>query len=147
MFERLKRFFHRDNPAGTPLPELDARHALGALLVRMAMIDKAYLFEEVAEIDRILEAAYGLKPLEAAKMRAECERIALEAPDLDRMATLIRDSVDYEHRLETVRALWLVALADGLTDEREAALAELIEDRLGLTREDSEEARAGASIP
>ena len=35
MFERLKSFFHRAAPPPAPLPELDAAHALGALLVKV----------------------------------------------------------------------------------------------------------------
>ena len=70
MFERLKSFFHRVAPPPAPLPELDAAHALGALLVKVALVDDAYLFEEVEEIDHILAEAYGLKPLAAARMRA-----------------------------------------------------------------------------
>ncbi|WP_417719688.1 TerB family tellurite resistance protein [Salipiger sp.] len=147
MFERLKRFFHLSDPPKSPLPALDAQHALGALLVRMALVDGAYLFEEVAEIDRILEEAHGLGPIDAARMRAECERIAFEAPDIDRMAQLIRESVDFEHRRDTVVALWKVALSDGLTDEREAALVDLVEDKLGLSTRDSEAARAEAVMP
>lgn len=144
MLERLKTFFHLGAPPKAKLPELDARHALGALMVRVAIADHAYLFEEVAEIDRILIEAYGLKPLAAAKMRAECEQIAFAAPGIDEMAALIRASVDYDHRRGTVEALWKVVLSDGITDQREQELVDLIEEKLGLDRDHSEEARAAA---
>ncbi|EPX75910.1 TerB family tellurite resistance protein [Salipiger mucosus] len=148
MFERLTHLFHRRARPKAPLPPLDARHALGALLVKMALADRGYLFAEVAEIDRILRRAHGLKPLEAARMRAECEAIARAAPGIDEMARVIRETVDPAHRYEIVEALWQVALADGATDAQEAALADLVEDKLGLDREASETARAAAaSIP
>ena len=53
MLERLTAFF--GNPAGykTPLPDADAPHAMGALLVRAAKADASYLFEEIAIIDKI----------------------------------------------------------------------------------------------
>ena len=110
MFERLKKFFTHPAPPPKPLPEPDARLALGTLLVRVAMADGAYLFEEVEEIDRILARAYGLKPLAAAKMRADCERLALHIEDDTDMAARIRDAVEYEHRLEKVQALWAVVM-------------------------------------
>ena len=79
MFERILALFDKAVPT-TPLPPADAKYALGALMVRTAMADKAYLFQEVEEIDRVLARMYGLKPLEAAKMRAQCERLEHELP-------------------------------------------------------------------
>lgn len=146
MFERLKTFFHLSTPPAKPLPEPDAKLALGVLLVRTALADKAYLFEEIEQIDRILAHDNGLNPVEAAKMRATCEKLADEVQDDMRMAELIRESVDYSHRRDTVDALWKVAHADGIADEREAALVELVEDVLGIEAKDSEEARARAVI-
>ncbi|MEC3860014.1 TerB family tellurite resistance protein [Mesobacterium sp. TK19101] len=147
MFERLLRHFQSPPRNPKPLPEMDARHALGTLLVRVAMADKAYLFEEVEQIDRILAKAYGLKPLDAAKMRADCEKLAFALNGDEDLATVIRNTVAYEHRLEKVEALWQVVLADGVTDDREAALMDLIENQMGIERDHSEQARAAASIP
>ncbi|WP_417742006.1 TerB family tellurite resistance protein [Salipiger sp.] len=147
MFERLKSFFHHRAAPAKPLHELDAAHAMGALLVKVAMADHTYLFEEVEQIDRILAEAYNLKPLQAAKMRAECERLAFEMPGIEAMAARIRDGVDYEHRRAAVAAMWKLAEIDGISDADETALVELIEDHLGLERADSEEARANAALP
>ncbi|MEN9062267.1 TerB family tellurite resistance protein [Ponticoccus litoralis] len=147
MFEHLKSFFDRKAPAPKPLPEPDAKLALGVLLVRTAWADQAYLFEEIEQIDRILAHDNGLNPVEAAKMRATCERLAHEIHDDMHMAELIRESVDYTHRHETVQSLWAVARADGIADEREAALVELIESTLGIEPQDSEAARMQAVIP
>lgn len=147
MLERLTTLFQRKTPPAEPLPEPDARLALGTLLVRVAMADKAYLFEEVEQIDRILAEAYGLNPIEAAKMRATCEKLAFAMKDDSEMATLVRDAVSYEHRLEKVEALWKVVMADGISDDRETALVDLVEQVLGVSRPDSEAARAAAVIP
>lgn len=147
MFERLTHFFQRKTAPKAPLPPMDARYALGTLLVRVAQADQAYLFEEIETIDRILGKAYGLKPIEAAKMRAVCEKLAHGIEDDAHMAMLIRDSVDYDHRLEKVQALWDVALSDGLVVDREEELVALVEDMLGVARTDSDAARAAASIP
>ena len=43
MFERLLHPFQSE-PRETPLPEADAEHAFGALMVRVAKADHAYLF-------------------------------------------------------------------------------------------------------
>lgn len=146
MLEQLAAFFQRKHVPEAPLPAPDARVALGTLLVRVAMADKAYLFEEIEQIDRILAKAYDLNPIEAAKMRASCERLAFEIHDDAEMAQLIRDNVEYEHRREKVEALWQVVLADGISDEREMALVDLVEQVLGIDSNDSDAARLAASI-
>jgi len=144
MFERLMARLHRDTPPKEPLATPDARMALGILLVRLAMVDRAYLFEEVEEIDRVLARAFDLRPLEAAKMRARCEDTARRLPtDVD-LAQIVHDSVDYAHRLDAVAALWSVALSDHMTDDREAEMIHLIETRLGVSRADSDAARRAA---
>ncbi|MCT4555468.1 MAG: TerB family tellurite resistance protein [Pelagimonas sp.] len=147
MLERLREFFTQKPTAPEPLPEPDARLALGTLLVRVALADGAYLFEEVEQIDRVLARAYDLKPLEAAQMRASCEKLALHIEDDTDMARRIREAVQYDHRRDKVAALWSVVMADGVSDEREEALVELIETTLGIERADSEAARAAAAIP
>lgn len=147
MFDRLKAFFLHGHNTPDPLPEPDAKLALGTLLVRVAQADNTYLFEEISQIDRTLSKAFGLNPVEAAKMRATCERLAREITDDAHMTALIRDNVDYAHRVETVQALWHVAWADGITDAREAALVQLVEEGLGVASTDNDAARSAAVIP
>lgn len=147
MFERLTALFKSRPPAQAPLPELDAQYALGTLLVRVAKADSSYLFEEIHQIDRVLAQMNGLNPVEAARMRAMCERLARHVGDNAALADLIREHVDYAHRKEAVAALWAVAQADGITDGREAELVDLVETHLGVDRADSEAARLASVIP
>ena len=85
MFDRILSLFHPQAPV-TKLPEADAQHALGALLVRAAKADKAYLFEEIEHIDDLLAHRYGLNPVEAAKLRAESEKLEEAMPDTTALA-------------------------------------------------------------
>jgi uncharacterized tellurite resistance protein B-like protein len=64
------------DPAPAPLADTDARLALGALLVRLARSDGDYAAIEVARIDAILSARYGLS--DPSDLRADCERSAEE---------------------------------------------------------------------
>ncbi|MBU2961781.1 TerB family tellurite resistance protein [Citreicella sp. C3M06] len=132
MFERLKAMLHLGEAPGTPLPALDYSHALGALLVKVAMADHAYLFEEIEQIDRILAEACGLDPVRAARMRATCEKLALHGPDIETMAEHIRGAVPLAQRRAAAEALWKVVHADGVTGTHESALVALIEEHLGL---------------
>lgn len=128
-------------PAPEPIPDTDARVALGALLVRIAKSDGTYDVTEIARIDRILSARYGLNPVDAAKLRAECEALEHEAPDTVRFTRAIKDAVPYEDRMSVIEALWDVVLADGDREDHEMALLRLIAPMLGVTDQDSAHAR------
>jgi len=93
MLERLRALFGDPSAYHTPLPDTDAAHAMGALLVRAAKADHAYLFEEIAVIDRVLAARHGLNPVEAAKMRAECELLERAIPDTPDVGAILKGAI------------------------------------------------------
>ncbi len=139
MLERLTAFF--GNPAGyhTELPEADASHAMGALLVRAAKADDAYLFEEIALIDRILAQRHDLNPVEAAKMRAECELLEREIPRTKEIATILEKAISTSEKEATLVALWRVVFADGVKRDEEDRLLHRIEEVLGVAPERAKE--------
>ncbi len=141
MWENLVKRL-RGIPATPPLPEPDEKLAVGALMVRVAKSDHHYDAVEIGEIDRILAAAFDLNPVEAAKMRATCERLEAAAPGTPDFALIIRQNVDYPHRLEVARALWQVVLADGKHVPEEDASQREIEDMLGIDAADSPSVKA-----
>ncbi|AVL54511.1 hypothetical protein CEP88_19250 [Roseobacter denitrificans] len=141
MFERL---FPSRKPKAKPLPQPNAQLALGALLVRVAFADRQYRASEVGQIDRILAATFGLKPLEAAKLRATCEALERDAPGTPEFARILRDEVPYDDRRALAQAMWSVALADGERADDEEAMLEQIEEALGLSAEDIAQARKTA---
>lgn len=139
MFADFLRRLTAPDPA--PLPDSDARLALGALLVRIARSDGDYAAEEVRRIDRILATRYGLSPFEAARLRGTAESLESEAPDTVRFTRAIKDAVPYEDREAVIEALWDVVLADGERDQEEDALLRLVAPMLGVNDRDSNLAR------
>lgn len=125
-----------------PLPPLDARLAVGALLVRVAKVDAHYAVEEIVEIDAILAHAHGLNPVEAAKLRATCEKLEAQAPETEVFTRMVRDGVAYEARAEVYEALWQVGLADRALRPQEEKLLGEIADALGITPDDATAAAA-----
>lgn len=105
-----------------PLPEADGQHLLGALMVRVAQADAALKFEELRTIDRLFAARFGLGPVEAARMRADCERLAAALPETAALGPMITAAVPPEQRFALREALREVAEADGTLDPRETAL-------------------------
>ncbi len=147
MFERILSLFS-PAPHVTELPPEDARHALGALLVRTAKADRAYLFEEVEEIDHVLADLYDLNKVEAAMMRAACEKLDHEMPATAELAQILHDAIPLAEREAAVAALWRVVFADGIEEESEDAVLHEVEQTLGVSPEVSkrlhDEAQAAA---
>ena len=138
----LKKFFQAFRPeAPTQLPDPDAELALGALLVRVAQSDRDYKLEEISLIDRILARLYQHNAIEAAKVRATCEKLHAAAPETDTFGKLIRETTDLYERLAAMEALWEVVLADGNSDEGEIKIVEEARIAMGLSYNDSQAAR------
>ncbi len=140
----LERLFPRRAPTPNPLPQPNAQLALGALLVRVALANRQYLASEVAQIDRILATTFAIKPLDAAKLRAECEALERHAPGTPEFTEILRQEVPYSERFALAEAMWSVAMADGHRDNDEEQQLLAIETALGLSDEDIETARKTA---
>ena len=140
MFARIFQAFAAPDPE--PLPEPDAQLALGALMVRVAKSDHVYRVEEISQIDRLLAQLYDLNPVEAAKLRATCEKLDAEAPETAKFAALIRKNVPMKQRLAALEALWRITLADGVRHDDEIVVVEETRIALGLSKEVSAELRA-----
>lgn len=132
MFESILSIFS-GSASETKLPAADARTALGALMVRAAKADKAYLFEEVEQIDMVLGNLYDLNPVQAAKMRAQCELLEEAMPETEDLAGILHDAIDVADREAAVRALWTVVFADGVEHEEEDELLHAVESALGVS--------------
>ncbi len=138
----LKKFFQAFRPPQeSALPDPDAELALGALLVRVAQADRDYKVEEISLIDRILARLYQHNAIEAAKVRATCEKLHAAAPETDTFGKLIRETTDLQERLAALDALWEVVLADGNSDEGEMKIVEEARIAMGLSYNDSQTAR------
>ncbi|MEN8896539.1 MAG: TerB family tellurite resistance protein [Yoonia sp.] len=136
MFDRILSIF-TGAPSQTELPPADARTALGALMVRAAKADRAYLFEEVEQIDAVLAQLYDLNPVEAAKMRAQCELLEEAMPETEDLAGILHDAIDVADREAAVRALWVIVFADGVEHEEEDELLHAVEAILGVSPADA----------
>jgi len=119
----------------------DVALAFGALLVRLARADGEYDPGEIAQIDAILRARYGLGDADAAQLRARCEIAEAEAPDTVRFTKAIKEAVPYEDRESVIEAMWSVVLSDGERDQHENALLRMIAPLLGISDQVSHQIR------
>ncbi|KJZ18949.1 tellurite resistance TerB family protein [Loktanella sp. S4079] len=134
MFDNLLAFFchHGDAKNPTSLPEADVRHAMGALLVRAAKADDAYLFEEITLIDKVLAERYAMNPVQAAKMRASCETLERQLPKTQDIAGILQNAISDDEKIATLRALWRVVYADDIRHEKENKVLHEIEQLFGI---------------
>ena len=128
-------------PEPEPMGKTDARLALTALLVRIARTDNDYAADEVALIDKITAARYGLSPFQAAVLRGDAEVLEAEAPDTVRFTRAIKEAVPYDDREAVIEALWQVVLADGTRERHEDAMLRMVAPLLGVSDRDSARAR------
>lgn len=131
MFERLFELF-KPEIYETPLPEADAEHAFGALMVRVAKADKALLFQELERIDFILAQRNGLTALDAAKFRASCEKLEEAMPSTTELSQILAKEVPEAEREKMFIALWEVILADGLRHRSEEEVVNKVATILGI---------------
>ncbi|MEM9351256.1 MAG: TerB family tellurite resistance protein [Pseudomonadota bacterium] len=131
-------------PEPDPLDDGDARLALTALLVRVAMADGTYDAEERTRILAIATRRYSLSAANAEALVKDAETLESEAPDTVRFTRAIKDAVPYEERMGVIEALWSVVLADGVRDDEENALLRLVANLLGINDRDSAIARQAA---
>lgn len=135
MFDRILSRLLAPAADFTSMPEADARHALGALLVRVAKADGAYLFQEIEQIDHLLADLYGLNAIEAARMRAECEKLEGAMPDTSELAHILSCDVTSGERDALVAALWKVADADGQRHDKEQQVVAIATQTFGMAPE------------
>jgi uncharacterized tellurite resistance protein B-like protein len=128
----------------SPLASEDCRLALAALMVRVARSDDSYASVEIALIDRVLVARYGLDAAAAASLRDKAEKLEAQAPDTVRFTRLIKDAVPHEDREAVAEALWRVVMADDHRDDHENAFLRMVVNLIGVSDKDSALARQRA---
>ena len=143
LLSRLLSGFRETHPE--PLPAPDEKLALGALMVRVAKSDRVYTVSEISLIDRILAQHFNLNAVEAAKMRATCEKLQAAAPLSGGFAELIRKELSHDERMEALCDLWRVVMVDGDEDPGEVMIVEAVRAALGLTEADSARAHQEAT--
>jgi len=124
---------------GEPIePEVLA--AAAALLVSAAYGDDEFAPAERQAIQKSLRKAFGISRDQAAELLSEADASARPA-DLSAIAASIEATFDTGGRQRILGLVWTVVYADLIVDDAEVALAGEIRRLLGLTPEQSQEAR------
>lgn len=117
-------------------PQERQQLALGALLVEMARADFDEDAAEHESIEQLLAGYFDLTSEEAAGLIKRAGAAMDEAVCLFDFTRALHDSLDYQQKLEVVRLLWQVALADDKLDKYEEYLIRKVGDLLYVSPSD-----------
>ena len=129
MIEKLKRLWLKPEPEEKPRQiALDLAVLMVEVMRRDGRLDPA----ERDTIIAALESRFDLERSETLALLDEARREDEKAYDLHRFTAPIVKQFSVEERIDMVRQLWLVAMADGHVDPYEEQLVRRIAELIGV---------------
>ena len=113
----------------TQTEEAALPRAFAALLIEAARADEEYTDEERRLIDRTLAAKFALSADDARTLRIEAETDQIEANDLYKFSSVVRDGLARPEKIALIEDMWRVVLTD---DERDPFEEQVIRRLVGL---------------
>ena len=107
--------------------------ALATLFIQLAKVDNDFSKEEYQLISSILEKRYGVTRSAAETIIKEAEVIETDASDTMQITREVKSAIPYEDRLEILRDLWQIIMADNNRSNEENNFMRLVTKLLGLS--------------
>ena len=142
-FETLVRILRSSGfvaPAGSE-PENPVALATAGVLLELAHADAHFSEREEAQLLETMTATFGLTSEQAAALVERAGEARAETIDHWGFTSRIREGADRATRLEIVRAMWRLVLADGRLHEYEEYLVRKLSDLLGVQHHEMIEAK------
>lgn len=127
-------------PTGEPIDPA-VLTATAALLVAAAYGDDEFVAAERRAIQKSLRTTFGISREQAVALLADADAGSEPETDLVQLATALASSFDSAQRQRILGLVWTVVYADLVVDDAEVAFAGQVTRLLGLTAEQSQEAR------
>jgi len=115
--------------------------AVAVLLVEAARMDGTFDADERRTIRGLISGRLELGETDAEALIEAAEEKARHAGELWSFARVVKDSYDYEERVEIIEMLWEVVWADGVLHDHEAALLRRVAGLIYVSDRDSGMAR------
>ncbi|MBT4738852.1 MAG: TerB family tellurite resistance protein [Rhodospirillaceae bacterium] len=145
MLDVLKSFIGEPRKiSDTSSKEPTVQSAAAALLVEAAMADGTFDDQERAQVKDVLVHLFSLPEESLDGIIADAEETVAQSNQLYGFARTVKDSLDYDGRVELMQMLWEVVYADGQLDDFEANLVRRVSGLLYVTDQDSGRARKAA---
>jgi uncharacterized tellurite resistance protein B-like protein len=142
MLDALKRYLSDPYPVeeesgGPPLIHM----AAAALLVEAALADGTFDANERLQVEDVLAHMFSLPEDDVQAVISDAEEMVAQSNQLYGFAKTVKDTLDYDRRVELMQMLWEVVYADGQLDDFEANLVRRVSGLLYVTDQDSGRAR------
>ena len=145
MLDALKKFLaDPDVHDGEEELSSPVHMAAAALLVEAALADGAFDAEERLHIQDVLMHLFSLSESDSEAVIADAENTVRQSHQLYGFAKTVKDTLEYDQRVELMQMLWEVVYADGQLDDFEANLVRRVSGLLYVTDQDSGRARKSA---
>jgi len=147
MLATLKKFIadpRVQDRADEPEDSHVVESAAAALLVEAALADGQFDDTERSQIQDVLNHLFDLSDAEISELVTDAESAVANSNQLYGFTRTVKDTLDYERRVELMQMLWEVVYADGQLDDFEANLVRRVSGLLYVTDQDSGRARKAA---
>ncbi len=114
-------------------PKVSQELALATLFIQLAKVDNDFSDEEYRIISTILEKRYGVTKSESEAIIKEAEIIETDSSDTMQITREVKSTIPYEDRLEILRDLWQIIMADNYRSNEENNFMRLVTKLLGMS--------------
>ena len=146
MFDKIAAFLEKRMEAGAINPDPFARQqvAVAALLIEASRLDGHYDAVEQGTVIRLLREMLKLPPEQARQLHAIAEARQANTYNNWIFCEAIKKGFAPAERLDIVRDLWEVALADGKLHRMETMMIDMVAKQLEISPADAAKAKADA---
>jgi len=131
MFKFLEKLIN-DETNQQPVDEHELMVATAGLFLEMVYADFEIHPDEEKQLSNALSNLFNLAQEEISQLLNEAKQTRDQRQDIWQFASLLKDQLDRERRLQILTNLWRIVFADGHVDKYEDALMRKITNLLGL---------------
>lgn len=115
---------------------VDKKHdlslAVSALMIEIMHIDGEMADAEHEEINKALQKRFSLSDQETQSLIKKAQDASEQATDFHQFSSQIKDNYSTEERIDVLKDLWRVAMADGHIDSHEEHLIRRVANLIGV---------------
>lgn len=147
MIDRLRRLWKQAAESPAAAGKHDVSLAVAALMVEVMRMDDKLNDAEHSEIMLALERRFGLSDAEIHALIEQAKKETANALDLHSFTSQVVTGFSTEERIDIIRELWRVAMADGHVDAYEEQLIRRMAELVGLHHRQFIDAKIAAQQP
>ncbi len=132
MLDKLKSLWNESSKKENNGREHELSLAVTAVMVEVMRIDDRNEEAEYDAVVRAVEERFGLSTAEVHKLVEKAKKETAEASDLHQFTSQIIKAYKTEERIEIIKELWQVAMADGHIDPHEEHLIRRTAELIGV---------------